>query len=648
MNVTVFKEAQQAYASGDYKRALKGFTVCAREVDDLSAAELSKFYHLIGNCYVKGGDAKSAAEYYTKALSGSPEKRKPSLYVNLGTALLGTKEYADALDAFNRALDYPVYTTPYKAYSGIGAAQLKLGNITEAGAAYREAALDPSNPAPSKALVNLGVCFMELGRAEDAITSYETALEFDMDDASASKAQANLGQAYLAAGRVQRALDAFEAALEDGNYTLPPLARHDYEIACSLKDTLDARMPGVLDTGFIPTVAPAPAEKPLPSEPVEMPLSESGHFPAYGEPGFDPFAPQTPDLRDEPAETKATAAEEDVSDEPVDAAEEEQPADEEQPAVESDEAQAGAADEGEAVVEEPVEESEHAASDEPHVETAEFKATLRELGISTGDTGKVELEEGGEEADSAQPAEKTISFASLRPDDTLFFNIPKGEGDISEEAAYGTDEFASPFAGPSEEEAEIDRLLDETIKGQVSTEPVADSGEPLNDETAETHMPSPEDTAFFDVTEKDINQTARADIRRKRRARGAGLKAAIVIVVLCIILAAAAGALYVLGFGFPQQEDVARSFINTVQEGGDTSEFWANDVDESARLAQTAPLEGMKAYTIEGVERSMSHTEVYVKGTLEEGGQIDYQVVMSRDGISWAIEYVELYFPSKP
>ena len=182
MKVEVFKEAQEAYSKGDYKTALEGFIACTHDVAGLAPADLSKFYHLIGNCYVKSNDPRSAAEYYLKALTGSPEKRKPSLYVNLGTALLGTKDYENALEAFGRALDYPIYTTPYKAYAGIGAAQLKLGNMVEAGAAYREAALDPANPAPAKSLVNLGVCFMELGRPEDAVSVYETALDFDLDD----------------------------------------------------------------------------------------------------------------------------------------------------------------------------------------------------------------------------------------------------------------------------------------------------------------------------------------------------------------------------------------------------------------------------------------------------------------------------------
>ena len=84
MDVTAFKEAQEAYARGDYALALQGFTVCTQEVGDLSAADLSKFYHLIGNCYIKSGDPASAAKYYKKALDNSSKNRRPALFVNLG------------------------------------------------------------------------------------------------------------------------------------------------------------------------------------------------------------------------------------------------------------------------------------------------------------------------------------------------------------------------------------------------------------------------------------------------------------------------------------------------------------------------------------------------------------------------------------
>ena len=51
MKVEVFKEAQEAYSKGDYKTALEGFIACTHDVAGLAPADLSKFYHLIGNCW---------------------------------------------------------------------------------------------------------------------------------------------------------------------------------------------------------------------------------------------------------------------------------------------------------------------------------------------------------------------------------------------------------------------------------------------------------------------------------------------------------------------------------------------------------------------------------------------------------------------
>lgn len=557
MNVAVFREAQEAYARGDYKAALEGFTVCARDTSGLSPSDLSKFYHLIGNCYVKSGDSYAAAAFYTKALASSPEKRKPSLYVNLGTALLGTKDYNEALSAFTHALDYPIYTTPYKAYSGIGAAQLKLGNMTEAGAAYREAALDPTNPAPAKALVNLGVCFMELGRTDDAITSYETALEFDLDEATSAKTYANLGQAYMAEGRVQKAIDAFEQATAYQDFELSSMAQHDYDLAVTLKDRLDAKMPGILDTGYIPNVAMI-AHDAKPEEPAElegaseMEPSQSGHLPVYGEPGFDPFAPQTQAM------------------EPVQVAEEDEAEEEPAPQIVEE-------DMDEELVDVPEE-----YFDEPDAEQSELQSA------------------------------KTEMMEAL-------------------DVEYAEDGQQPPVAYTDAEYGYID----------------ADAAQPVDFESTDTHMPSPENTEFFDITEQQIALNAKESRRKARRARGVGLKVAIVFVILCILVAGAACAAYVLGYGYPLQEDVADDFFAAVQNGADTSQYWASDVDEATRESQMASLSNLTSYNVEAVQRSMGQSIVYVKGTLAEGGQIDYELVMSRYNISWAIEYVELYFPSQ-
>lgn len=658
MNAAVFKQAQEAYAQGDYKTALEGFSACAQDTENLSPADLSKFYHLIGNCYVKGGDPYAAATFYQRALSGSPEKRKPSLYVNLGTALLGSKDYENALVAFSRALTYPIYTTPYKAYSGIGAAQLKLGNMTEAGAAYREAALDPANPAPAKALVNLGVCFMELGRSADAITSYETALEFDLDDKARAKALANLGQAYMAEGRVQKAINAFEQAMSGGNYQLSPMASHDYEIAMSLKDRLDSRMPGILDTGFIPNLSA-----------VAGGVEEQGAGLEPGDEGFDPFAPKTQAMPtidagqveeepQEPWEHKAEDAAEGAA--PDGSAANSQP---EPDAADKDGEPAwDASDEdvdGEAQLDATV-----AMPVATPVSEDELEQTLEELGLS------------GNGADADLSAAETQVMAPVGTAERML-DIQTGASEPVEAAAdedgadAGTDDAAAADDEQADDAGEDDGYFEDYEDGYgdegeyvddynqyddlagyadlEASRPMAivDSGEPLNDlDRTDTHMPNPDQTAFFDVTENQINQDAREDRKRKRKSRGVGLKVAIVIVILAILVVGAGCAAYMMGYGYPSQEDVTRNFFAAVQNGDDTDQYWANDVDETARKSQVATLANMTAYNVEGVERSSSQAAVYVKGALREGGQIEYKTVLARDGLSWAVEYIELYFPS--
>lgn len=665
MNAAVFKQAQEAYAQGDYKTALEGFSACAQDTENLSPADLSKFYHLIGNCYVKGGDPYAAATFYQRALSGSPEKRKPSLYVNLGTALLGSKDYENALVAFSRALTYPIYTTPYKAYSGIGAAQLKLGNMTEAGAAYREAALDPANPAPAKALVNLGVCFMELGRSADAITSYETALEFDLDDKAKAKALANLGQAYMAEGRVQKAINAFEQAMSGGNYQLSPMASHDYEIAMSLKDRLDSRMPGILDTGFIPNLSA-----------VAGGVEEQGAGLEPGDEGFDPFAPKTQAMPtidagqveeepQEPWEHKAEDAAEGATPdgsaansqpEPDAADKDSEPARDASDEDVDEEAQLDATvampvatpvseDELEQTLEELGLSDNGADADLSAAETqvmAPVGTAERTLDIQTGASEPVEAAADDDDADaddaSAQDADGIDADAGdeqaddAGEDDGYFEDYEDGYGD---EGEYVDDyNQYDDLAGYADLEASRPMAI-------------VDSGEPLNDlDRTDTHMPNPDQTAFFDVTENQINQDAREDRKRKRKSRGVGLKVAIVIVILAILVVGAGCAAYMMGYGYPSQEDVTRNFFAAVQNGDDTDQYWANDVDETARKSQVATLANMTAYNVEGVERSSSQTAVYVKGTLREGGQIEYKTVLARDGLSWAVEYIELYFPS--
>ena len=291
--------------------------------------------------------------------------------------------------------------------------------------------------------------------------------------------------------------------------------------------------------------------------------------------------------------------------------------------------------------------------------------------IASDDDGE-EAPEDGEAADLAQDEQQDIDTAEAEFEAAVSEKtelIPRlGEGDAPLDIPTGTMPAVSEDSGADEAPESDDDMesafgeLAEDGEGTFLTEADELDGEGggytefteeaglsgyIDPEVTNPNMPSPEDTQFFDVTEAAINEGAKEDRKKARKRRGAGLKVAIVIVVLCILVAAAAAAAYVMGYGYPLQEDVTRDFFAAVQNDQSTDQYWADDVEAGARSAQLASVEGLNSYNVEAVQRSMTQTAVYVKGTLEEGGQVDYEVVLSRDGLSWAIEYVELYFPSK-
>ena len=548
MDIAVFKEAQEAYARGDYKTALVGFSACSHDVEELSAAEAGKFFHLIGNCYIKSGRPSKAAEYYGKALELAAPERQPSLLVNLGTAYLSSEDYPKALAAFAKALDYPGYPTPYKALSGIGAVQLKLGSMEEAGSAYREAALDPANPAPGKALINLGLCFTELGRHADAAATFETALDLGLSAGSANKCRAHLGQAYLACGRVAEAVASLEAAEEDGSYRLSAVAAHDLAVARSLRD----RFGSMLGSAAQPAAQQATLPEPQPQ----------------GEPSAE-----------QPEE-------------------------------------APAAEEPEVAFEEEAEEPAQAELAEPAEPEAEAQPAAPE-----------------ESPEPAEPSDDEAAMwepASLEPEPVACGEEPIEAGE-------------EPALDISEAVTEVFPVVTVPVIGAPGEDPGWE--EPLQPQE-DTLIPSPEDTAFFTITEEAIEEAAKEE-RRKARKGNRGLKVALGIVIVLILLAAAAALAYVRGYGYPLQEQVAQRFLDAAIASESTDAYWNDAVTQESRESQMAVLEGISSYQVAAVERNVSNSTVYVEATLEEGGTAYYEVMMGRDLISWNIEYVELYFPSE-
>ncbi len=232
MNNQLFQQARSQAAARDFASALATYQLCLQdEANPLAPGELGQVNHQIGNCLIKLSRTEEAINAYACALTDAAYDACGAVNCNLGVAYASLHDYEQAVAHFEAAASDAKYDAKHKAYTGMGNALLKMGKSAEAGVAFRQAALDENNPDPTKALLNLGVCFMALNRPADAVSSYESALQFDMQPAMRNRLYANLGQAYVATGQMQKAVSAFEEAIEDKTYFLSDSASVDYQRA---------------------------------------------------------------------------------------------------------------------------------------------------------------------------------------------------------------------------------------------------------------------------------------------------------------------------------------------------------------------------------------------------------------------------------
>ncbi|MDO5117292.1 MAG: tetratricopeptide repeat protein [Eggerthellaceae bacterium] len=122
-----------------------------------------------------------------------------------------------------------------------------------------------------------------------------------------------------------------------------------------------------------------------------------------------------------------------------------------------------------------------------------------------------------------------------------------------------------------------------------------------------------------------------------------GLKVAIVILILLILAAGGAIFAYSQGYGYPMQETVAtKLFANPTDK-----DVYAPAVTDSKISELAAYIAPDSAITIDGVEKSMSSSTVYVTSKTAAGGPMKYKVTMVRDKIGWKVSNVELFFASQ-
>ncbi len=152
---------------------------------------------------------------------------------------------------------------------------------------------------------------------------------------------------------------------------------------------------------------------------------------------------------------------------------------------------------------------------------------------------------------------------------------------------------------------------------------------------------SPEDR-FFNATDQELDRYGKQVAKNARKHRRVGLRIAIVIIVILLVLAALGIFAYTQGYGYPDQRTVVTQLFSTKSDDSFSSSVSQDNISSMLNMISQD-----NNATIDQVDRGMSQSTVYVTATTAEGGQVNYQVSLSRDGIGWKVTNVSLYFPSQ-
>ena len=159
-------------------------------------------------------------------------------------------------------------------------------------------------------------------------------------------------------------------------------------------------------------------------------------------------------------------------------------------------------------------------------------------------------------------------------------------------------------------------------------------------------MPDPSDTGFFTLSESEMIQNEKSDVKIRRRHRHVGLKIFLVIVILLIILCGGAGYAFTKGYGYPSQQEVLDGLFEAVTQEANTDDFLAAELNDETRTLIVSSIPSGATPVIDAMDAGMTEATAHVKVTLERGGTQSYEATFIRDGIGWVVTSLRLDFAS--
>ncbi len=150
---------------------------------------------------------------------------------------------------------------------------------------------------------------------------------------------------------------------------------------------------------------------------------------------------------------------------------------------------------------------------------------------------------------------------------------------------------------------------------------------------------------FFNSSDEELEQWSKDLAKQDRKRRNVGLKVLIGIIIVILLAFGAAVFAYTQGYGYPTQESVVQELFADPDAAKET--VFAAGLEASDIDTMLDPVVKDANAVIDGVNRSMSESTVYVSATTEKGGDVDYKVSLVRDMIGWKISNVEIFFVSQ-
>jgi tetratricopeptide (TPR) repeat protein len=188
--------------------------------------------------------------------------------------------------------------------------------------------------------------------------------------------------------------------------------------------------------------------------------------------------------------------------------------------------------------------------------------------------------------------------------------------------------------------SETDAFLQAAGYGMEGVDPLDPTG------ASGAFMPSPEDTGFFSVDEKELVRQEKNERRVQRKKRHPFVKALLIVVVIAIVIGGAGVFAYYRGYGWPTQQSVAEQLFKDATSG-DISPELASGISADAKSSIESVLPSGASAKVEGIDQSMTASKVLVSATLSGGGSQTYTISMVREGIGWKVSNVTVTYPSQ-